>query len=202
MKKTTTFPVILTLVVVLGFVLVSLEQAEPAGPQWFGPTWPILQEGTAAPVNWKPAENPRFLIYDSGTPDDFTDDAVLDKETGLVWERSPETQRTRNWYEAINHCYVTELANRKGLHLPTIEELASIVDEDEDPPTFPAGHPFINVEPDSAFWSSTTGAGYPDWAWFVYFKTGIVGVNKKTIDYYTWCVRGGQGHDALPWSFE
>jgi hypothetical protein len=194
MKKTTTFTVILTLAVVLGFVLVSVEQTQPAGPQWFGPTWPILKEGTAAPVKWQPAENPRFLIHDSGTPDDFTDDVVSDKETGIVWERSPDTT-DRDWVTAIAHCYDSELANRKGSRLPTIEELASLLDEDEGPPTLPAGHPFINVQLGS-YWSSTTDARLTSDAWAASFLRGVVRSPDKALPLFVWCVRGGHGHDA------
>ena len=32
--------------------------------------------------------NPRFAIYDLGTPADEGDDLVLDKEKGLIWTRN------------------------------------------------------------------------------------------------------------------
>jgi hypothetical protein len=125
----------------------------------------------------------------------MNDEAVLDKETGLVWERSPDMTE-RDWFAAITHCYRRELANRKGLRLPTIEELASLVDEDEGPPTLPAGHPFINVR-SQPYWSSTTSTHTtPAGAWGVGFGFGDVGTNGKTGTGYVWCVRGGQGHDA------
>jgi hypothetical protein len=37
------------------------------------------------------ATNPRFAVYDPGTPADETYDLVLDKETGLVWARDAKT---------------------------------------------------------------------------------------------------------------
>lgn len=49
------------------------------------------------------------------------DHAALNKETGLVWERSPEAAPHASWVGAI------EVANRKGWHLPMVEQLASLV---------------------------------------------------------------------------
>lgn len=54
-------------------------------------------------------------------------DAVLDKETGLVWEKSPDTT-TRHWANATIYAYQKTVGGRKGWRLPTVEELASLVD--------------------------------------------------------------------------
>ncbi len=58
------------------------------------PIWQITQEGTGKPVKWTNySTNPRFAVYDAGTPNDKTDDLVPDKETGLTWERSPGSKK-------------------------------------------------------------------------------------------------------------
>ncbi len=57
----------------------------------------------------------------------FNDQAVLDKETGLVWERSPSI-KPRTWYEAVGDCRSKNVGDRLGWRLPAIEELASLVD--------------------------------------------------------------------------
>lgn len=54
-------------------------------------------------------------------------EAVLDKETGLVWEKSPSTS-THFWNSAIYLCASLDVGGRKGWHLPTVEQLASLVD--------------------------------------------------------------------------
>ncbi len=122
------------------------------------------------------------------------DAAVLDNETGLVWERSPDTT-TRTWTSAISHCYTREIGGSKGWHLPTIEEIASLIDDTQPAPTLPSGHPFINVQ-SSFYWSSITNAGLTTVAWGVNFFDGVVGSVNKAFNRHVWCVRGGQGYDA------
>lgn len=120
------------------------------------------------------------------------DAAVLDKETGLVWEKSPETA-LRTWYAALVYAYTKNVGERMGWRLPTVEELASLVDPTQSNPALPSGHPFINVQSDNLYWSSTTvGANVLP----VYFLQGSVGSYSKDSILYLWCVRGGQGCDA------
>ena len=71
--------------------------------------------------------------------------AVLDKETGLVWQR--DTDNTpKTWFEAWVYCYQLTLGARKGWRLPTIEELSTLVDPSQSNPALPLGHPFTNCE--------------------------------------------------------
>src|SRR5262249_43113868 len=67
----------------------------------------------------------------------FGSEAVFDKETGRVWEQSPSTSPV-SWFDALSHCYALEVGRRKGWRLPTIEELASLVDTSQPAPTLPA----------------------------------------------------------------
>lgn len=129
--------------------------------------------------------------------------AVLDKETGRVWEQSPSTELfpwtgSPTALDAHSHCYQLEVGGRKGWRLPTIEELASLVDTLQGSPTtpaLPAGHPF-NVLP-TPHWSSTTNASDASRAWAVGFATGSVFNPVKTNTREAWCVRGGQGIDGV-----
>jgi len=147
------------------------------------PTWhQILPSNDGTPCN-----SSRFKCV-------MNNQAVLDRETGLVWEKSPDTT-TMTWTAACTHCYGREVANRKGWRLPTIEELSSLVDNDNSNPALPTGHPFSNVQ-SSSYWSSTTYVGNTSDAWGVGFATGVVGYVGKGINFYVWCVRGGHGHDA------
>jgi hypothetical protein len=120
--------------------------------------------------------------------------AMLDKETGLVWERFPDTTK-RDWVAACAHCYRKEVGGRKGWRLPTVEELASLVDTTSTSPALPTGYPFPNVQ-SSYYWSSSTHASSTGNAWLVYFNSGFVNDGDKGTDLYVWCVRGDHGHDA------
>ena len=79
---------------------------------------------------------------------DFDNQAVLDRETGLVWEKSPAT--TPAQLEDVTEgqaCANKTVGGRKGWRLPSFPELASLIDPNVARPgtTLPPGHPFIGV---------------------------------------------------------
>ena len=125
----------------------------------------------------------------------FNHQAVLDVETGLVWQQSPSAN-TFTWWSALSHCYTLEVGGRKGWRLPTIEELASLVDTSQSSPTLPVGHPFENVQT-FLYWSATTDADSTFAAWIVNFNDGDVGGFAKPDPGFVWCVRGGQGINGV-----
>lgn len=131
----------------------------------------------------------------------FNNQAVLDQETGLVWERSPATS-VRDWSNAHRHCNGRVVGNRLGWRLPTVQELASLIDRTVPPPspTLPAGHPFSNVNtaPGSFYWSASTSTApsLAPIAYVVDFRAGSVGELNEGNPMFSWCVRGGQGVDT------
>src|SRR5437773_10715904 len=115
-----------------------------AGPYYAEPSWDQqLQCDTQATC-------PRFIVLsnwiDTSHPSGGA--AVLDRETGLVWERSPLTT-THDWPAARTACtHSRTVGGRKGWRLPSVHELASLVDPNNvDPsmltPALSPGHPFI-----------------------------------------------------------
>jgi hypothetical protein len=121
--------------------------------------------------------------------------AVLDRETGLVWQRSPSAS-TEVWLDAQVFCGDQSFGNRMGWRLPTIQELASLVDRTvgSPGPQIPAGHPFMNVQ-QARYWSATTTAVDVGSSWVIDFRFGEMTGSGKTIPELLWCVRGGQGVD-------
>ena len=124
---------------------------------------------------------------------DFGGAAVFDSETGLVWEQAPIISEL-SWNDAQNHCNTLSKGGRQGWRLPTIQELASLVDPNNPSgnPALPPGHPFSNVQ-SSLYWSATTLAANTNAAWTVLFSNGIVTLGLKTGIFFVWCARGGQG---------
>lgn len=136
----------------------------------------------------------RFVILAN-----WNNQAVLDRETGLVWERSPDTEQ-RNWQQATFHCVRRTTGGRMGWRLPGVQELASLLDPSIDNstpgPKLPPGHPFLDV-PSGAYWSGTTGYFNDNSAaWLVNFNGPTLFYGGKTISLYVWCVRGGQAPDV------
>lgn len=120
-----------------------------------------LQQGAAWP-------EPRFLLEKTG---------VRDLLTGLLWTRSADLLGTCTWEKALDAAQ----KHREGdmnWRLPNIRELESLVDAEHHDPALPETHPFWN--PSEAYWSSTTSAFAPNWAYCLYLHKGAVGVGFKT----------------------
>lgn len=121
------------------------------------------------------------------------DAAVLDKETGLVWERAPDTNPGA-WMAAQSSCNGKALGGRLGWRLPTLQELASLIDQTQSQPSLPSGHPFSNIQtgPTSNYWSASTIAGNTGFAWAVWVGSGVVVFADKTNNtLFAWCARSG-----------
>jgi len=118
--------------------------------------------------------------------------AVLDKESGLVWERSPKSPEML-WNEAIIYSYKKELGGRMGWRLPTVEEFLSLVDT-QNSAGLPVGHPFTNIL--GPYWSATTVANAASMGYAITSFAPPVHLDsdsKLGTKKHVWCVRGGQG---------
>ena len=143
-------------------------------------------------VRWDqvlPAEQ-RFVVLPA-----FNSDAVLDKETGLVWEKSPQTTAVSSANIRLT-CANKAVGGRKGWRLPSLPELASLVDPSvaSPGPTLSSGHPFQNVQ-STNYWSTSAHAENPALMWGVGFGNGGVLGLSKAFDQRAWCVRGGMKAD-------
>ncbi|MEW6272355.1 MAG: DUF1566 domain-containing protein [Thermodesulfobacteriota bacterium] len=125
--------------------------------------------------------------------------AVLDKETGLVWQRSPATNLV-TWENAQFACLGVTTGGRRGWRAPTEWELMSLGDPTQDTPSLSPGHPFQDVSTDDNYWSATTHPTDPTRALRERFGVGSGGVivAPKGDLARVWCVRGPGGQSSDP----
>lgn len=80
----------------------------------------------------------RFVVLSN-----WGNQAVLDRETGLVWHRSFGQANTLP--EAFEACLFSATGGRRGWRLSTMPELLSLVESESGNSILPAGHPFEAV---------------------------------------------------------
>ena len=152
-----------------------------------------------------PAVSPDF--YDPYTApmwlgEPFTDNSdgtVTDNLTGLIWLKNASCFGQIDWTTALTDtstlnngdCGLSDGSNEKDWRLPNFNELRSLIDPGRTDPALPAAHPFIGVQSD-VYWSSTTNEDFTDRAWIVWLDSGDVSYYIKNLNYYVWPVRGGQ----------
>lgn len=144
-----------------------------------------------APEGWDKLINSpgRFKVLTQ-----FQSEAVLDKETGLVWERTPSST-VFAWGSVQKLCVGTVIGQRRGWRAPTIWELMSLGDPAQSNPALPPGNPFGNISITVPYWSSS--ADPDDGARGLQEGFGIGGGGVisalKTDTAGRWCVRGPGG---------
>ena len=103
---------------------------------------PVWSQVLAANDGPDTCHSSRFLCV-------LSDAAVLDRETGLVWERVPSAVAAANWATARRDCAQLILGGRAGWRSPSEEELTSLLGG-----AMP-GHPFTLVLA-TFYWTATT----------------------------------------------
>jgi hypothetical protein len=120
--------------------------------------------------------------------------AVLDKETCLVWEQSPDPG-TKTWIEAVDGSHNIILGGRGGWRLPTVEEFMTLVDRSNDP-TLPVGHLFSSTVQSDEYWTAEVLPSLSTSEYTVHFGGGSVANEaKSSTAIFAWYVRGGHGHE-------
>jgi hypothetical protein len=180
---------LLSLALVVVAVTVVAAQTVANGPYYALPSWAQKLPSTT-----------RFIVLAN-----WNNEAVLDRETGLVWEREPP-MTMHQWRAAVRLCPLGRVTGgRMGWRLPSIHELASLLDPSKVYPAsaLPDGHPFVNVDDvHAAYWSATSSASTDpvNDAWFVIppnaagFRVAIIEKTNPAIR--VWCVRGPSNADA------
>jgi hypothetical protein len=135
---------------------------------------------------------------------DFNGEAVLDRETGLVWEKTPETSQG-SWPFIDDECFSRFVGGRLGWRPPTLDELLSLMDPLQNSTgKLPDGHPFELGDSRTTsrqFWTMTTAVVQPadnNFAYVANFEPGGSFFPDPKIAplHRFWCVRSGHGYDG------
>ena len=166
-------------------------QTTAVGPYYAVPSWDqTLPAGS------------RFIVLSN-----FNNDAVLDRDTGLVWVKSPGNTSGGNYVAASDRCRNLIVGNHMGWRLPTVTEMTSLIDPSQpiSAPQLPPGHPFVNV-PTGNYWTATESVYQKGFAYYVNINPppelpGFPAIYVNDLGAPTtglsilngWCVRSGQG---------
>lgn len=127
-----------------------------------------------------------------------TQPTVQDLVTGLEWQgcaaglsgidcAAGNAATAYPWSEALAYCEGLSYGGRVDWRLPNRAELQSIADQRTFAPAIDA-EAFPGT-PSKSFWSSSSFAYYPRYAWLVYFYYGYVTLDDKFYNGRVRCVR-------------
>lgn len=130
--------------------------------------------------------NKRFVVLSA-----FNDEAVLDKETQLVWQAAPNPSPYTGWHTAFQGCLARQTGGRRGWRLPTAHELTSLIAPGfaSGAPNLPAGHPFT-VSSTGPYATSTVSPINASVVLTVSLSHGSNSADAASDPVYAWCVRG------------
>jgi len=175
----------------LAFTTPAPAQTTSNGPYYATPSWDQTLPSST-----------RFIVLSN-----FNSQAVLDRETGLVWERSPVSALGIGWFDAVSACESLIVVNRLGWRLPSVQELTSLVDPTQSNPALPPGNPFEGIASvfGNVFWTTNTVEADATAAKAVDFSAGsITQIGKIPLPLPRsgarfLCVRGGSSVSNPPY---
>jgi|GEM_PF-5747089 len=122
----------------------ALAQTTANGPYYATPSWDQTMPAST-----------RFVVLSN-----FNNQAVLDRETGLIWER----QINFNLHsgplpmpDVTTACASETTGGRMGWRIPSYAEMTTLFDPTVASPHLPAGHPFVLAGPNGLFPGSGNG---------------------------------------------
>ncbi len=161
---------------------------------WDGAGAPITCAGTGQDGEYQfgASATPRFTDNSDGT--------VTDNLTKLIWLQDSDCFGPGTWSAGLTasntlangECGLTDGSAAGDWRLPNLKEFQSLIDFGSFAPALPAGYPFIGVN-SVLYWSSTSTAIDPAFAWYVSLGHGTTSnAGKANPQIHVWPVRGGQ----------
>jgi hypothetical protein len=122
---------------------------------------------------------PRFTVVLDGQ-------GVLDRKTGLTWEQEPDRIHDA-WEASVARCAAKSVGGRQGWRAPSVDELRTLIDAEQQDPSLPPGHPFTNIKSE-IYWTATPHPTDEIVAWQVSFFSGEPVTDQKSGMRRVWCV--------------
>ncbi len=133
----------------------------------------------------------RFVEHENGS--------ITDTCAGLMWRQDTadingdgkvDHEDAPEWCDALAYCENLTVAGHDDWRLPSVRELQSIVEYGRSNPAIDPVFGALATSPDRAYWSSTSIARFPDFAWLVFFDYGRVSsIGGDRADGYVRAVR-------------
>ena len=160
----------------------SRAQTVANGPYYATPSWDQTMPAAT-----------RFIVLSN-----MASEAVLDRETGLVWQKTPSPTLVA-YSIAVRVCEFGTTGNRMGWRVPRMLEMQSLMEVSAGLAALPAGHPFAVVA-GGMYWTSTlfNAGAYRD-SYLLVNPANAVGAffgGANSYIGYAWCIRGGKPSDT------
>lgn len=137
----------------------------------------------------------RFAVLET-----FREEAVLDRTTQLIWERTPNLSEV-TWPTAQTRCQLKTVGGQTGWRLPSFIELMTLIEpplhHTSSLPALPAGHPFHGVKA-TPYWTGDASSSEPATAYTVDLLRADVAPRQKTQSHPLWCVKEGIPDQTRP----
>jgi hypothetical protein len=120
-------------------------------------------------------------------------DCLYDNLTRLTWAKNADRPNgTKTWQEALDYVASFNIGDgfcgHKDWRLPNVIELESVINAGQpDSGPWLMGQGFLGVR-SNYYWSSTSFAGAPGYAWVIYIRSGDIYSRPKNGNYYVWPV--------------
>lgn len=132
---------------------------------------------------------------------DTGNQSITDHLTLLTWAKDANAARGyKTWQEALDFIGTLNAQRYLGQsdwRLPNVRELESLMIKNANLVAWLSSQGFDDVRGDY-YWTSSTYANYPAYAWCLGTYSGIVAPRRKTEGAFVWPVRGGLGVPVLP----